>query len=122
MKKKIILILIIIIAIVLVIGYIFYNRARTIEEITKVSLDDIAYIESGRGVINLTLDDFLQEYKEAKFKRCTEFHNSTVAEDSIIAYDESGQVLLTLKIGNDYKIVAGEYDANNPSKRYKKVN
>lgn len=122
MKKKIILILIIIIVIVFIIGYVFYNRAKTIEEITKVSLDDIAYIEIDRGGINLTLEDFLKEYKEAKFKICTESHNSTVAEYSIIAYDESGQVLLTLRIGNDYKIIAGEYDANNPPKRYKKVN
>lgn len=117
MKNKIILIIPIIV-LILVGVYIFYNRPRMIEEITNINLDDIAYIESET---NLNLEEFMNAYKEAKFKKCRKYHMGTVSEYKIICYDEQNNVILTIRVGNDYRFVVGEYGINNPSARYKYV-
>lgn len=120
MKKKIILIIILIIAIICIVGYLFYNRARKIEEITHVNLEDIAYIKSQDEELDVAT--FIEEYKNATFKKTNKFHTSTVAEFEIVCYDKQDNVILTIKVGNDYRFVAGKYDTNNPPKnRYQRV-
>lgn len=116
MKKIIIIILIFVI---IVVGAVFYNRAKTIKQITNVNLDDVAYIESET---NLGLEEFVNEYKEAKFKKCKEYHMGKVANYSVDCYDEQNKRILKIIVGNDYQFIVSEYDTKCLPIRYKKVN
>lgn len=85
----------------------------------NINLDDIAYIESET---NLNLEEFRKEYKEAKFKKCKEYHMGTVANYNIICYNEQDKRILKIIVGNHYQFVIGEYDTKCVPIQYKKVN
>ena len=114
--KKIIGVLIII-SCYFIIMYIQPN-GKTIEEITGVNFANISYIKTGGGVRqneNYSVDKFVQEYKDMKYKKINGGSAGNTAHQYYVCYGSNNEILFTyVDIGNNNKVCIkkGDFDIN----------
>ena len=99
-KRLIILIAAACLILTVVVCFIVYRASTsTIESITGVSFDDIAYVKSG-GALGQTLDydkdEFIKEYRNKRYHKINKKYSDDKSHDYYVCFDKNDNILFTL--------------------------
>ena len=86
--------------------------AKTIEEITSISFNDIKTVRVSNNYDEYDLNKFINDFKDLEFQKANDSYGNT-AQIKYICYDSNDNVLFTIvDIGNQdkYFIKKGEFN------------